>query len=354
MRIILLLFWLLLIGGCSKKDEISTDRTYRMGFQNSAPRFDNINLFVQSLDLWTQRADAAIISIEVPWGDLLGGMTAQKYIADHFVDLVKYYRSKKLNLWVYVDPANGLNRATDAGALVKINKSIANSDIQLVYQKFVLAMDSMLMPEHVGLALETNFIKASSPTQIYDGVKKIANETASKLKARGSKAKLSVSIQADHAWGLFTDKKYKGIDQDIIDFQFVEELGISSYPYFFFDKPQDIPADYYSKLMAGKSLPTFISEGGWTSQGFVSFNNAIINASTSKQADYMIRQSELLKSVNATAWFQLVFTDIDTSAIPTGVDPTIQYFVSLGLVDINLKPKESLTQWDTIFKRPLK
>jgi len=45
---------ILTLGGC-KKDEESISRTFRMGFQNSAPRFDNLDLFIQSLNLWTQR-----------------------------------------------------------------------------------------------------------------------------------------------------------------------------------------------------------------------------------------------------------------------------------------------------------
>src|ERR1700754_276238 len=83
-------------------------RTYRMGFQNFSPKAD-LNTILTTLDTWTKRADAAIISIQVPWDSLYSGVSAQKYINNNFVSLVNYYRGKNLKLWVYIDPANGLD-----------------------------------------------------------------------------------------------------------------------------------------------------------------------------------------------------------------------------------------------------
>lgn len=54
----ILLAGLLIAFSCKNDEDIPTTRTYRMGFQNSAPRIDNLDLFIQSLNLWTQRADA--------------------------------------------------------------------------------------------------------------------------------------------------------------------------------------------------------------------------------------------------------------------------------------------------------
>ncbi len=49
-------------------------RSFRMGFQNfPAKTYQAIAL--QALDLWTRRADAAIISIQVPWAQLYSGTT---------------------------------------------------------------------------------------------------------------------------------------------------------------------------------------------------------------------------------------------------------------------------------------
>ena len=345
-----LIILLIATTSCGDKN-ISTGssyRTYRMGFNNSAPRFDDINLFVQSLTLWTSRADAAIISEGVPWQALLGGAKPADYITNNFKGLADYYRSKNLILWVYVDPQNGLERSSDAVELQTAGRSIAEPAIQQLYRKYVVALDSMLHPEHVGLALETNLIRAASPPAIYQGVKKAANDAAADLKVRNSKAKISVSVQVDHAWGKLVNGPYQGIGQDFTDFPFVEELGLSSYPYFGFSNPSEIPTNYYSRLIESNPIPVFASEGGWTSARVISGSSGFAS-SPEIQRDYIDRQKVLLDEVKAIAWFQLTFTDIDTSGIPPTVSSNIEYFVFLGMVDTNFQPKPALSSWDDIF-----
>lgn len=199
-------------------------------------------------------------------------------------------------------------------------------------------MDSMLHPDHLGLALETNLIRDASPDSVYQGVRKAANDAASEIHAFDANVKMSVSVQVDWAWGKLSDGTYKGISQDFVDFPFIEELGLSSYPYFGFDNPQDIPVDYYTRLVEGKSLPVFVSEGGWSSQTVATYTDT-----PQKQADYITRQGQLLDQVQAIAVFQLVFTDIDLSALPSGMPSNIGLFAYLGLVDANLQTKPALS-----------
>ena len=341
-----------LLIACHTDDDTPQERSFRMGFQNSAPQID-FDLIQQSLGIWTQRADAAMITTEVPWDGLLNGISPQKYVTDNYQGLVDFYRTKNFKLWVYIDPANGLDRAIDANALVKRGKSIADDDMQKVYKRFVIVMDSMLQPDHLGLALETNLIRILSPTSIYQGVKKVTNEVAAELKAKGTKAKVSISVQAEAAWGMFTHQLYIGIDQDLADFPFTEEIGISSYPYFFFKSPPDIPNDYYLKLVDGKNLPCFVTEGGWTSQSLGSPFNTQIKSNEETQRMYMLRQEVLLHFARGTGWFQLTFTDIDVTSLPDA-DSTLNYFATLGLVDVHLQSKTALTAWDDVFKKTLK
>jgi hypothetical protein len=343
-----LLITSMLFASCKKAETTMATRTYRMGFQNSAPRQD-FSLVIQSLDMWTQWSDAAMISTEVPWDSLLSGKTAQSYVLNNYKGLVDNYRKKNFKLWVYIDPENGLNRGSDANALVARKKSISQPEIQQIYRRFTFVMDSMLKPDHLGLALETNLIRDAAPDSIYQGVKKAANDAASEVRAFDSTVKLSMSVQVDWAWGKLAGGSYKGIDQDFTDFPFIEELGLSSYPYFGFDNPQDIPLDYYSKLVEGKSIPVFVSEGGWSSQTVTSFTGT-----EQKQEDYITRQGQLLDQAQAIALFQLVFTDIDLTALPPGVPSNINLFAYLGLVDTNLQVKPALAAWDKIFQRSLK
>jgi len=160
---------------------------------------------------------------------------------------------------------------------------------------------------------------------------------------------LSVSVQVDFAWGKLGGGSYRGIAQDFTDFPFVQELGLSSYPYFEFDKPSDIPINYYSLLVEGKTIPVFVTEGGWTSCSITTTDYSI-TSSSDMQRNYIEHQSKLLDHVKSIAVFQLLFTDLDVVSLPPDVPDNINYFLSLGLVDINLQPKAALTIWDDLFK----
>jgi len=354
-NIVIFIISLSVLLACNKQqsNSIVSPRTYRMGFQNSAPRPD-FNLYVQSLNLWSTRADAAMISVQLPWDSLLAGVTPQTYITNNYSGVVNYWRAKNFKLWVYVDPENGLDRSSDAPILVANNKSIAQTPIQQLYRNYVIAIDTMLHPEHLGFALETNLIKGAAPDSIYQGIKLAANEASADVRAVDAQVKFGISVQVEYAWGkLGGTGSYVGVNQDFIDFPFIQELGLSSYPYFAFNEPSDVPLDYYSRLVIGRSVPVFASEGGWTSNN-LNESGTIINSTPQKQEDYINRQSLILDSAKAIGSFSLTFTDIDLSAIPANTPTDINYFAYLGLVDINLQPKPALSAWDTIFKRPLK
>lgn len=317
-------------------------RTFRMGFSAIPPRAD-INILVASVNMWSQRADAAIMSYELPWDSLLDGVPAESVAARNLSGLANYFRAKGHQLWLYIDPANGLNRSGEADALVRRGRSITEPAVQLLYRRWVVVSDSIVHPEHLGLALETNLIRGASSPALYSAIRQAVNDAAVDVRSRGTTAKLSVSIQVDYAWGAF-GSSYLGIDTDFVHFPFIEELGLSSYPYLAgYTDPDSVPFNYYSRLIEGRTIPTMVTEGGWTS---VSLGGIISSPETQRR--YIVRHMHLLDSVRAIAVFQLTFTDLDLAVYPPSVGP----FAYLGLVDINLNPKPALWAWDETFSRP--
>ncbi|MBM2840497.1 MAG: hypothetical protein HW412_1025 [Bacteroidetes bacterium] len=242
----------------------SQPRTYRMGFSGIPPRGD-LAIAIASIDMWSRRADAAIISNELPWDSLLAGVSPESVAVRNLVGLANYFRFKGHKLWVYIDPANGLNRAGEAEPLLRLGRSIIEPAIQQLYRRWVVVVDSMLRPEHLGLVLETNLIRGLSPPALYAAIRQVANVAAADVRARDTTVKLSVSVQVDYAWGLFGGA-YQGIATDFADFPFVQELGLSSYPYLAgFATPEEIPLNYYSRLIEMHPIPVMVTEGGWTS-----------------------------------------------------------------------------------------
>jgi len=283
------------------------------------------------------------MSFELPWDSLLAGVPAEQYVANYDVPLAQYYRARGHELWIYLDPANGLNRAGEANALIANGRSITETAIQQMFRRYAVVIDSMIQPEHLGLTLETNLIRGIAPAPLYAAIRQTANDAAADVRARGSNAKLSVSVQVDWAWGRFTGGNvYEGVEQDFIDFPFIDEMGMSSYPYFGgFATPEMIPLDYYSRLVDGHTLPVAITEGGWSSATVDT-----IVGSEDEQRRYLSRQRALLDEVGAVAVFQLTFTDLD---VPT--TSNVWPFARLGLVDADLNPKPALATWDAIFAR---
>ena len=151
-----------------------------------------------------------------------------------------------------------------------------------------------------------------------------------------------ISIQVDVANGRLPGGAGAGIAQDRADFPFVQALGLSSYPYLAdINDPEEIPLDYYSRIVAGAPLPLYLIEGGWPS-------TSALGSSPEEQRRYIEREARLLDTAGALAWFQITFTDLDVATLGPGIAP----FAALGLVDTSLQPKAALQAWDAVFARP--
>src|SRR6266550_7278631 len=135
-------------------------RSYLMGFSVVPPKPD-IKLAIQSMEIWTRRADVAIMHLDVPWALLLAGTSPEDALRKDGVDLEHYYRSKQLRLVITIDVTNGLARESEAAALVAAHRSITEPAIQRLYRNYVSALVEMLHPDFLGLAAETNLVRAA-------------------------------------------------------------------------------------------------------------------------------------------------------------------------------------------------
>lgn len=334
-----------------KKTSAGPPRSYLMGFSVIPPRFD-IKLAVQSMEIWTKRADAAIMHLDVPWALLLAGTSSEDALRKDGVDLEKYYRSKKLKLVVTIDVTNGVGRESESPALVAAHRSIAEPAVQQLYRNYVRALVEMLHPDYLGLAAETNLIRAIAPRPVYDAVVRMTNDAASDIRRSRSAAQLPlyVSVQVETAWGKLPEGAFVGIDRDLRDFPFTNVLALSSYPYLGgFKDPDQIPLDYYTRVRGTRALPVMVVEGGWPSASVP----GVFSSSPAMQAKYIVRQSQILDQAKAIGAFQLSFTDLDLANFPKPVPAILPLFATLGLVDTRLRPKPALATWDEVFARPL-
>ena len=339
-------------GASEPKVSSGAPRTYLMGFSVIPPRPD-LATAVRSLDLWTRRADAAIMHLDVPWALLLAGNSPEDALRRDGVDLEHYYRSKHLKLIVTIDVTNGLARESESPALVAAHRSITEPAIQRLYRNYVRALVEKLHPDYLGLAAETNLIREIAPRPVYDAVVRMTNDAANDVRRQHSGATLPlyVSVQVETAWGrLGKQRAFAGIDQDLRDFPFMNVIGLSSYPYLGgFKNPEEIPLDYYNRVRGSRKLPVMVVEGGWPSESA----RGVFSSSPEMQARYIARQAQLLDAASAIAVFQLSFTDLDLASFPKPVPTILPLFATLGLVETSLRLKPALKPWDEVFARPL-
>ena len=321
-----------------------------MGFSSFPPR-PELSLLVATIDAWAPRADMGLILTDPPWAALLAGENIDSMIRNNQLGLASYYRGKGLRVVVSIDPTNGLDRSAEAPALVAAGRSLAEPAVQALYRDYATAMDTIVRPDFLGIASETNLVRGIAPAAVYNAVVQAAGSAATSVSAVDPTVSLYTTVQIETAWGALGGPggAYVGIDQDLADFGFIRALGLSSYPYLGgYADPDSIPLDYYTRLQAGKptQLPMLVIEGGWPSVPV-----GAVTSDELKQRRYIARHSRLLDQAGAFAWFQITFTDLDEAAygFPPG---SLTPFSHLGLVDVNLTPKSALAEWDAIFARP--
>lgn len=332
-------------GAADESPAPNRTRTWQMGFFYTPPRQD-IAAVLQTIDLFSTRSELTAIHEELPWTDLLNGVSPDTILDDHKVGLVNYLRNKGQRLYFMADLTDGLSRGQEAPQLRQLGRSITESEVRQLYRDYVLAVARKLQPEYIGLAAETNLIRQAADAAVYDAVVQAANDAATDLQAAGVATPLLISVQAETAWGVLGGSgPYAGVETDFNDFPFMQMLGLSSYPYFGYAQPEDIPDDFYSRILNGRTLPAMVCEGGWASASV-----ATLTSSPEKQARYISRHADLLDSIDAVAVVQTLFADIDIDSL-TDPPANLPLFISIGLADKDFAAKPALTGWDDLYAR---
>lgn len=346
--------------GGGKDDAPPPTRTWRMGFSALPPR-PVVQVVLDGVNLWSQRAELMVIHEDIPWAKLLDGVSPQQILQDEKVQLVDYCRGKMpgMHLYFTADCTDGLARNSEASALRDRSKSLADADVQAVHRAYVQAVVDILKPDYLGLAAETNLVRAAAPPALYQAVRAVSAQSAADVAGapthNGGTVVPFVSVQVEFAWGkLVTATPFQGVAQDRTDFPFARALGLSSYPYFGYAAAADIPDDYYSRVVASfggaTPIPAFVAEGGWPSQGATA-NGVVFTSDAARQAAYIARHAQLLDSIDAIAYLQIPFADFDLTQFPTPQPANLPLFATLGLTDDQFVAKPALAEWDKLFAR---
>jgi len=347
-----MLLGVVLLAGCGSDSSGpgGAERSFRMGFSALPPRADTAAV-LPTLTLAAQHSDAGLIQLSIPWQTLLEGVAAAVEVRIVRLPLVSYYRGSGKPITVALDVTDGLDRAREDPALVAAGRSITEPAIQALYRDYVNAVDTILHPEYLSLAAETNLVRLAAPPPVYAALVTMTGAAAAELRAHATTARLLVSVQVETAWGgLQGGTGFVGIAQDRADFPFIDALGLSSYPWLGgYQVPEDIPLDYYTRLVAEDPIPALVLEGGWPS-----VPAGPVSSTPDLQSRYIRRHAAILEAAGAAAVFQITFTDLDLSATPPPPGSVLPLFAHLGLVDSALGPKPALSVWDSLLALELR
>lgn len=344
-----LLLTLALLVSCASSTsapERAVTRSFRMGFAATPPRL-TIPEVLRTIDSASRHADAALMVVEVPWTALLADSAPSLLARRDLLPIAQLWRQHGMPIVATVEIANGLDRSAESPALVALGRSIAEPAVQSAYREFVVAVDSIVRPDWLALAMETNLLRVAAPPAAYAGVVAATNGAAQQLRAAGSPTTLMVTVQVDVAWGKLGGAgggAFLGVQQDRADFPFVQALGLSSYPYLAgFAAPEEIPLDYYSRLAGSPALPMIVTEGGWTSGSVPG-----LSSTPDLQARYIRRQMQLADAAKLLGVFQITFTDLDLTSYPVPAGSILPLFAQLGVVDASYAAKPALAVWDSV------
>ncbi len=117
-------------------------------------------------------------------------------------------------------------------------------------------------------------------------------------------------------------------------------IGFTTYPFFDFHSPADIPADYYTQLADRFDIPIAFTEIGWPSAPLSSAPDSPYGGSPEEQVDFIERLPGLWAGLEVALALWAFPNDVGPSAGPA--------FETVALRDSTGDPKPALAAWQSL------
>lgn len=321
-----------------------------MGWAPTPPEPTEASIIQTGMEM-AQVSELALIQQHVPWNRLFAGETLADLI-EETGGLADFLSALGLEIVLLIDPLDGLNRTAEPPELVALNRSILEPEIRAIHEEWVLESVRRIRPAYFGLASEINTLGAHGDPALYTTMIDLVSSLAPQVRVVSPATRVFVSFQVEDAWQRppFPPSTVDHFSL-IGDFD-IDALGLSSYPVFSFDTPEEVPNNYLSRFQSATLLPLMIVEGGWSSDDAAAFSGT----SPQEQAEYFRRFADLLNGVQGEVWVMLFYADFDATSfgLPPDREAGLANFQSMGIVDRTLAPKPAFSVWQEVFQRPLR
>jgi hypothetical protein len=184
-------------------------------------------------------------------------------------DEIPLARSKGLKIYAALDL---LSYDDPRAHLILPNKKFAlfsDSKVKADYLALVQEVAARCKPEYFILLVEANLYKDRNPAD-YEAFRRIYPEAVALVKKYSPATKVGVSI----TYGDHNNHDRLDADDDayfrqcVADFDANSDmLSVSTYPFFYLS-PDNIPAEFLSRMAGFSKKPLFLSETSWVSEPF--------------------------------------------------------------------------------------
>jgi hypothetical protein len=332
------------------------DRTL-YGFFPSPPEVTTQSV----IDTYTaigRHADVVLLQQNIPWNDFVASPTAA---SNHITDIHNQYilaHQNSLEVVFVVDPLNGLNRREFQGLPSGWEASFANPKVRSAYTNFTLRILREFHPRYLGLASEINTYADTHPED-FPNFLSLYKTVYDLVKAESPETKVFVTFQWEELNNLFSQiasgRTPRQVNWDQME-AFEPRLdvwAISSYPFVAYPTGADIPADYYTPLLARTSKPLAVAEGGYPSTDIGPFHG-----NPQDQVEYLNAIHSQIGGDRLAFWIYLLINDFDLNSYAKmmkqngqGADVnTLGMFASVGITAADRTPKPALETWDSFRK----
>ncbi len=334
-------------------DPLNLGRTV-YGFFPSPPEVSTQSV-IDTYSAIGRHADVVLLQQNIPWSDFAKGAdVSSSTITDIHNQYILAHQNGLEGIFV-VDPLNGLNRREFQGLPAGWEASFANPLVRTAYTNFSLRVLREFHPRYLGLASEINTYADTHPEDFTNFLSLYASVYAA-IKAESPQTQVFVTFQWEELNNLIPQvaggREAYQVDWDQVEVfePNLDVWAISSYPFVVFRSGKDIPADYYSPLLARTTKPLAVAEGGFSSTPVGGFAG-----SPQDQVDYLNAIHTQIGGTRLAFWIYLLYNDFDLASYARmmglqgqGADVgTLGMFASVGLTSPQRAPKPALAVWDS-------
>ncbi len=286
-----------------------TERSFKIGV---VPIPRNFPKFSQE-DLVSAYEEASNLGEIIPiWVNPCSIGALEKLQESRVVEMVRKFGALPLihmNFYkiAFVGGGKGLGLVVDA----PYDTNLSDPKFREEWKKEARAIAAIYKPEYMSLGNEVNAWYIFNP-ETFDDYVSLYKETYDAIKEVSPATKVFVTFSYEQLlYGI--GNVSGGFPHWFLIHKFMPKLDLvafTSYPWKVFEKPEDIPEDYYERISDHISVPVAFTEIGWAS-----FSDKF-EVSEEEQALFLIRFLNLTRDMNLEFVLWLFLHEMDTKGIP--------------------------------------